>query len=185
MKKILFFLFTLSGAGVATAQDVFLSTTCTVSFFSETPVENIDAVSKQVVGAINVKSRSVFFKAKLTTFEFKKALMQEHFNENYVESEKFPFSTFNGTINEPVDLTQNGTYAVTVTGTFNLHGVDQNRTIPGTITIKDGTLDLTSEFDVKMSDHDIKIPTVVVKNIAETVNVKVKATMLPVSSDKK
>ena len=167
------------------SQDVYLGSAGTISFFSETPIENIDATSKQVIGAINVKTRSVFFKAKMSTFEFKKALMQEHFNENYIESDKYPFATFNGTINEPVDLTKNGTYKVTTTGKLTVHGVEKERTLPGTIVVQDGKINVTSTFDVKVADHQIKIPTVVVQNIAEVVTVKVNADMEPVKDDKK
>lgn len=184
MKQMLIIALTLFFIVNVQAQDVYLSSTGTVSFFSETPVENIDATSNQVVGAVNVKTKSIFFKAKITTFAFKKALMQEHFNENYLESDKFPYSTFNGVINEPVDFTKDGDYEVTVTGTLNLHGVDQKRSIPGSISVKDGSLILKSEFMVKLADHDITIPTVVTQNIAETVKVTVKATLLPVKSDK-
>ncbi|MBX7109429.1 MAG: YceI family protein [Chitinophagales bacterium] len=184
MKEMLLIVIALFCMNHAEAQDVFLSSSGTVSFFSETPVENIDATSNQVVGAVNVKTKSIFFKAKITTFAFKKALMQEHFNENYLESDKFPYSTFNGIINEPVDFSKDGDYKVTVTGTLNLHGVDQSRTIPGNITVKDGSLILSGEFMVKLADHDITIPTVVTQNIAETVKVKVQATLLPVKSDK-
>ena len=170
---------------LADAQDVFVSSNSTISFFSETPVENIDATSKQAVGAINIKKRSVFFKAKMSTFEFKKALMQEHFNENYIESAKYPYATFNGTINEPVDLSKDGTYEVTATGKLSLHGVDQDRTVPATIVVKDGKLDVTSSFEVKVADHQIKIPTVVVQHIAEVVKVKVHAEMSPAKQETK
>lgn len=183
-KKMLLFFLTLAFFVPAQSQDIYLSSNSTVSFFSETPVENIDAVSNQAVGAVNVKTKSVYFKATMTTFAFKKSLMQTHFNENYVESEKYPTATFNGTINETVDLTKDGTYSVTVTGKLKLHGVEQTRTIPGTIVVKGGTMDVTSEFDIKVTDHDIKIPTVVVKNIAEVVKVKVHAVMLPTTSNK-
>lgn len=170
---------------LADAQDVFVSSSSTISFFSETPVENIDATSKQAVGAINIKKRSVFFKVKMSTFEFKKALMQEHFNENYIESAKYPYATFNGTINEPVDLSKDGSYEVTATGKLSLHGVDQDRTVPATIVVKDGKLDVTSAFEVKVADHQIKIPTVVVQHIAEEVKVKVHAEMSPAKQETK
>lgn len=184
MKKILLLILTAFYLLPAQSQDVFISTNSTVSFFSETPIENIDATSNQVVGALNVATKTVFFKAKMTTFAFKKALMQEHFNENYVESEKYPNATFNGSIKEDVDLKKDGVYPVTVTGKFTLHGVEKERTIPGTITVKGNTIEVVSEFDVTVSDHDIKIPTVVVQNIAEVVKVKVKASMLPSKSEK-
>lgn len=167
------------------SQDVFLTTNATASFFSETPVENIDATSNQTAGAVNVKSKTVFFKAKMTTFEFKKALMQEHFNENYVESQKYPHATFNGTINEPVDLTKDGTYEVTATGKFTIHGVEQTRTIPGTIIVKNNTMEVTSAFDVKVADHKITIPTIVAQHIAEVVTVKLHATLAPVPNETK
>ncbi len=184
--KRLFFITTLLVSLIpAKSQDVYLSTNSTISFFSETPLENIDAVTNQAVGALNVKTKTVFFKAKLSTFEFKKSLMQEHFNENYMESEKYPFATFNGTINEEVDLTQEGTYQITATGKFSSHGVDQDRTIPGTIVVKDDSLEVTSAFDVKVADHQIKIPSVVAQNIAETMQVKVHAVMTPAEATSK
>ncbi|MEO6168477.1 MAG: YceI family protein [Chitinophagales bacterium] len=181
-KKIMLFVLTLAFFVPAKSQDIYLSSNSTVSFFSETPVENIDAVSNQVIGAVNVKTKSVYFKATMTTFAFKKSLMQAHFNENYMESEKYPTATFNGIINDSVDLTKDGTYNVTVTGKLKMHGVEQPRTIPGTIIVKAGSLDVTSEFDVKVADHDIKIPTVVIKNIAEVVKVKVHAVMSPTTN---
>lgn len=185
MKKLLVIAFSILYFLPAKSQDVFLASNGTISFFSETPVENIDATSNQAIGAINVKSKTVFFKAKMTTFEFKKALMQEHFNENYMESDKYPFATFTGTINEPVDLTKDGSYAVTATGKLNIHGVEKPRTIPGTIVVKDGTIDVISTFDVKVADHDIEIPTVVMQHIAESVEVKVHAVMSPMKNDSK
>ena len=157
----------------ANAQAIFLGTTDTVSFFSETPVANIDAKSSQAVGAVNQSTKDVFFKVPMKTFVFKKALMQEHFNENYVESDKFPYATFKGKITDNVDLTKDGTYTVSVTGDFTVHGVTKPRTIPGTIVIKGNTMNLKSSFDVKIADHDITIPTVVATEIAEVINVKV------------
>jgi polyisoprenoid-binding protein YceI len=185
LKKVWFIVIALVSFIHAKSQDVYLSTNGTVSFFSETPLENIDAVTNQAVGALNVKTKSVFFKAKMSTFEFKKSLMQEHFNENYMESEKYPFATFNGSINEDVDLTLDSTYEVTVTGKFSLHGIDQDRTIPGTIVVKNGSIEVTSAFDVMVSDHEIKIPSVVSQNIAETVRVKVYAEMMPTRENAK
>lgn len=176
MKKVLVFLFSIT-AGVFAhpmiAQPVFVGTTDTVSFFSTTPVANIDARSAQAVGAINQSTKDVFFKVPMKTFVFKKALMQEHFNENYVESDKYPNATFKGKITDDIDLTKDGTYSVSVNGDFTVHGVTKPMTVPGTVTVKGSNMYVKASFDVKLADHNITIPTIVSQEIAEVVNVKV------------
>lgn len=153
--------------------------TGTISFFSSTPVEDINAVSKRCLAAVNIEKRTVAFKVDNTSFDFPNKLMQEHFNEKYMESEKYPYSTFSGKINEEIDLTKDGEYAVTVTGKLNIHGVEQERTINGKIIVKNGEITLLSDFKVAVKDHKIEIPTVVVAKIAEVIDVKVNAVLLP------
>ena len=182
MKSILSFLLFAAFFFSASAQDVYLDTKGTISFFSETPVEDIDATSKQAVCAINVKTKDVFFKVRMESLTFKKALMQEHFNENYMESDQYPFATFKGKIDQDIDLTKDGTYQVTVTGALTIHGVAQDRTIPGTILVKGQSLDVSSTFDVKVADHKIRIPTIVSAQIAESVNVKVNSVLVPAAN---
>ncbi len=192
MKKIWFFILAASFSVRISAQDIYMTSNASVSFFSETPIENIDAYTTQAVGAVNVKTKDIFLKVPMKTFTFKKALMQEHFNENYMETDKegpkdekgnvtYPnrYATFKGKINEAVDLTKEGTYNVTVTGTLYIHGVDQPRTINAVIMVKGEKIDIASDFDVKVADHKIKIPTVVTEHIAETVAVKVHALLEP------
>lgn len=163
----------------ATAQDIYLDTKGTISFFSSTPIEDIDAVSNKAVNALNIKTGDVFFKVKMESFTFKKALMQEHFNENYIESHKYPYATFKGTIDPKIDLTREGTYNVNAIGDFTIHGVTKPRTIPGTIVVKDNSITITGTFEVMVADHQIKIPTIVVANIAETVQAKVQTVLTP------
>ena len=128
MKKvILIFLLFLTGK-IIPAQSIFISTGGKCSFFSSTPAENITANSESMTSVLNTVTREIQFKVPLTTFKFQKALMQEHFNEKYVESDKFPYATFKGKINEDVDLANNGVYDVTTTGIFNVHGIDKNKT---------------------------------------------------------
>ncbi|HYV93214.1 MAG TPA: YceI family protein [Chitinophagales bacterium] len=179
MKSFLLFLLSIVFYFSATAQYVYLDTTGTVSFFSETVVEDIDATSNQAVDAMNIKTKAVFFKVRMSTLKFKKALMQEHFNENYMESDKYPFAIFQGNIDQDIDLTKDGTYQVTVTGTLTIHGVAQNRTIPGTVVVSGKSIDVTSSFDVKVADHQIRIPTIVTEHIAESVKVKVHSVLTP------
>jgi polyisoprenoid-binding protein YceI len=148
-----------------------------INFFSETPVENIDAENLAATSIIN--KDSVVFKVPNKEFIFPKALMQEHFNENYMESSKYPYSTFRGKINESVDLSKDGVYEVTANGNINIHGVEKPTLMKGTMTVKGEDVRLVSSFKVKLEDHNIKVPKVVVKNIAEDIDVKVDANYNP------
>ncbi len=179
MKTIFLFLLSAAVYFPSQAQDVFLDTKGVFSFFASTALEDIDATSNHGIGALNVKTKDVFFKVKMESFVFRRSLMQEHFNENYMESEKFPYGNFKGKINEDVDLTKDGTYQVTVSGDFTIHGVTKPRTIPGTIVVKGKSIDVTSTFEVKVADHNITIPTVVSQKIAEVVQVKIHSVMAP------
>ncbi|MEO5674246.1 MAG: YceI family protein [Chitinophagales bacterium] len=180
MKKlILLSLLFVSGHLISRAQDVFIDTRGTTSIHASTPLEDIDATSNQTTGAVNIKNKKVYFKIKMESLVFKRSLMQEHFNENYMESEKFPNGTFDGTIDQDMDLGKDGTYEVTATGDLTIHGVTNKRTIPGTITVNGKSIDITSSFDVKVADHDIKIPTVVAQKIAEVVNVNIHSALVP------
>jgi polyisoprenoid-binding protein YceI len=112
-------------------------------------------------------------------FKFKNALMEEHFNENYMETEKFPNSTFKGKINEPVDLTKDGETKVTVTGKMEIHGVTKDETYNGTITKSGNDIVIKTKFKIKLADYNIKVPSLYVKNIAEVVDVDVMSTLEP------
>lgn len=155
------------------AQDLYKATDGEISFFSEAPVENISAINKDVKALINAKNNEVAFIVTNVGFKFEKPLMEEHFNENYMESHKYKVSVFKGKIIDEVDFTKDGTYEVTAKGTLDIHGVTVEREIKGTLTISNGKINLTTEFDVALKDHKIKIPKVVVKNIAEVIKVTV------------
>jgi polyisoprenoid-binding protein YceI len=105
--------------------------------------------------------------------------MEEHFNEKYMESEKYPNSIFSGKINETIDYTKDGSYDVTVTGKLNIHGVEQLRTFKGKVMVKDQSIQLISDFKVKLADHNIDIPKLVVAKIAEVIDVHVDTTLIP------
>jgi polyisoprenoid-binding protein YceI len=179
MKKLLFVL----AVCFATAQFTFAQLVSTpagnASFFSETPVENISAQTHKMLAVMNIKTNEFAFSITNTTFEFPNKLMQEHFNEKYIESEKYPTSTFKGKINEQVDLTKDGEYKVTVTGNLNIHGVEQERTIPGTILVKNGVVVVKADFIVKVVDHKIDIPKLVIEKVAEEIKVTIDASLQP------
>ncbi|HEY0177458.1 MAG TPA: YceI family protein, partial [Pedobacter sp.] len=127
MKKVFFIaiicFFRLSAVN---AQNILISKEASISFFSTTPVEDIEATSTTPNSVIDIKSRNIRFKVTNTSFQFKKKLMQEHFNENYMESDKYPVSTFKGKITDNVDLSKDGTYNVTIDGSLDIHGVTKN-----------------------------------------------------------
>ncbi len=165
--------------GMQTQAQIYSTSTGKVSFFSKTPVEDIEALSSTVVTLLNTKTGDVVMKIANTSFIFPNKLMQEHFNEKYMESELYPNSTFAGKINETIDYTKDGSYDVTVTGKLNIHGVEQLRTIRGKVIIKGGTIQLLSDFMVKNADHKIKIPELVMAKIAEELAVKVDVILVP------
>ena len=112
-------------------------------------------------------------------FMFEKGLMQEHFNENYMESDKYKDGSFDGTITEKIDYTKDGTYSATAKGNINIHGVERPIEIPGKLIIEKGVIHLTTEFPVKIKDHDIKIEMSKLQNISEEVKVSFKAELKP------
>ncbi|MCW3124956.1 MAG: YceI family protein [Bacteroidetes bacterium] len=141
----------------------------TVHFFSAATIENIEATSHTAVCAMNTGSKKVVAKIPITGFVFKDKLMQEHFNENYMESDKFPYAVLNGVIQENIDFNKDGVYDVTIKGTIEIHGVKADKDIKGKLTMKGGVpVNATAKFDVKLADHKIKIPSLLGSNIAES-----------------
>lgn len=178
MNKLIISFVALASCFTANAQ-LFSTQTGEIGFFSKTPVEDIEAKSKRVLAVLNSEKLTVAFKVDNTGFEFPNKLMQEHFNEKYMESETFPNSSFTGKINEQIDLTKEGEYDVTVSGKLLIHGVEQERTIPGKMIVKAGEIILLSDFKVKVADHKIAIPKLVIAKIAEEISVKVNAALQP------
>ncbi|WP_154640189.1 YceI family protein [Lewinella sp. W8] len=159
--------------GVLSAQNPLITREGTTSFFSHAPLEDIEAVNDKTTAAIDFVKGDVVVKMLIKHFTFKNALMQEHFNENYMESEKFPAAIFKGKIltDEAIDLSQDGTYSVRVKGGLTIHGVEQAAEATAMITVTDGQVTAKTEFIARPADYDIEIPTVVVRNIAEEIQV--------------
>ena len=151
-----------------------------IKFYSETPVETIEATNNQVNSALDSQTGDFVFKVLIKSFQFPKALMQEHFNENYLESDKYPNSTFQGKVTNitDIDFTSEGTYEALIEGDMNIHNVTRKISEKGTFTVKAGDkIHGYSKFNVRPADYDIKIPGAVVKNIAETIEVTVEIEM--------
>jgi len=177
MKRILFagIILALSLPGMNTvAQNKYQAFKGFISFFSSAPLEDIYAENEKVKSLIDFSSNDVAFVVTISGFEFRKTLMQEHFNEKYMESHKFPRAVFSGKLISSANLQNSGVHQVMVKGDIEIHGVKKTIEIPGTINNKGDSLTAESEFYLKPADFDIKIPKLLIKNIAEKVLVKVK-----------
>lgn len=146
-----------------------------INFFSHAPIEDITADNYEVGSIIDAATGEMVFTLRMTGFEFEKKLMQQHFNENYVESDKFPKATFKGIItnNEKVDYSTPGTFSVNVKGDLTIHGVSKTLQTPGTIEVTSDGLKASSKFIIKPSDFDIRIPGIMRNKIAEEIEVTV------------
>jgi len=157
-------------------QQVYLTRSGTASFTSNAPLEIIKAQSDEVMGAIDLKDRTFIFTMDNNSFKgFNSSLQQEHFYENYMETQQYPASSFKGKIIEEIDLNSKLEQVVRAKGVLDIHGVEQERIIKGKVKIMDGKIQLQADFTVLLEDHQIKIPRVVYQKIAETVDVSIKA----------
>lgn len=149
-----------------------------IGFYSHTPMEDIKADNNQVVGVLDISTGEMVFQALIKSFHFDRALMEEHFNENYMESEKFPKSLFKGKITNlaSVDFSKTGTYDVTVEGDLNIRDVTNKISTKGTIEVVNGGINANSKFNIVPEDYKITIPGVVRdkfdKSMAVTVTMK-------------
>lgn len=157
------------------AQEIYQAREVEIDFFSSAPIEDIHAVSKKGISALNSETGEISFSIDIQTFQFKKARMQEHFNEEFMETHKYPRAIFKGNIREYIDLSKNGEHEIMLQGTLEIHGKAKRRQVPATLRLQNGRIDLYSKFNVACEDHDIKIPKILWKNIAEVVQVEVKA----------
>jgi polyisoprenoid-binding protein YceI len=163
------------------AQSKWFTRTGSITFFSSTSAENIDATNNEVFSLVDLTKGEVAFQVLVTGFKFKKALMEEHFNENYMESTKYPKASFQGTITDlnKVNFKNNGAYQVNVTGNLTMHGITNKVTMPATINVQGGKFKAASKFNVALADYKIKIPSLVSKQVAETVEVSVSCAYEP------
>ena len=171
MKRVTFIILLLGLVLAANAQK-YMTKNGYIGFFSDTPVEDIKADNNQVASVIDISTGEIVFQVLIKSFKFEKALMEEHFNENYVESEKFPKSTFKGKITSlsDVDFSKTGSYKVTVDGELSIHGVTQNVSTPGEIEITEGGVNARSQFIIHPEDYKIEIPAIVRENIAKEIS---------------
>ena len=161
------------------AQSRFEVTSGKIEFTSDAPMEIINASTEKTPGIIDPVTRQFGFIVKSGSFTgFNSEIQREHFNEKYMESEKYYQSTFSGVIMDSINFHKDGIYKVKAKGSLMIHGRKQPRIIPGTITISKGVLTLEAEFKILLKDHDIAIPTIVNQKIASEIYVKLKFSMV-------
>jgi len=156
-------------------QDIYVCKNAKISLYSSAPIEDIKALTTEGASVYNAATDELDFSVAINSFQFEKSLMQQHFNADYMESDKFPRATFKGKIEEHVDVTKDGAYPVTATGQLTVHGVTRTRTIPGNLLVKNGIVTMTSEFMVKCVDHHIDVPQIVFHHIAESIKMNISA----------
>jgi hypothetical protein len=160
------------------AQPKYTIRTSEMSFTSNAELELITASTRQAQGLIDPGNNQFAFSVNVSSFKgFNSALQREHFNEKYMESEKFPKATFIGKIIEPLDFSADGTYDLRAKGELDIHGQKQTRIIKTKLTIEQGNIQLETRFFVPLSDHNISIPSIVSQKIATEIEIEFKATM--------
>jgi YceI-like domain len=181
MKRILFLgLTTFAILGTATAQ-VFFTKSGNINFNSSSAVEKIAAKNNNVACKLNTTTGDLDFVVLNKSFVFDIQLMQEHFNENYMESDKYPKSSFKGKVSSttPINYAADGTHKVTVAGTMNMHGVNKPVSVPGTLAIKNGKVTLNSSFAIILADYGVKVPGEVKDKISKDSKITVNCTLEP------
>lgn len=177
MKHIVLF-FILLACGYSVSAQKYMTKNGYIGFYSKTPMEEIKADNNQVASVLDTGTGEMVFQVLMKSFHFERALMEEHFNENYVESDKYPKSAFKGKITNlsSVDFKKNGTYDVTVEGDLTIHNATNKVSIKGTLEVITGGINANSKFNIVPEDYKIEIPGVVRekidKNLAVTISVK-------------
>jgi len=165
------FIIMLSAISFMASAQKFVSSASHVKFFSDAPLEDIEAETTDARSVFDSETGQLIFTVPVESFQFEKSLMQEHFNENYMESEKYPKSTFQASVNEWNKA--EGESQVEVTGDLTIHGVTKEVTVPGTIDYAKDKVIVDAVFSVMLKDYKVKIPKAVFYNIAEEVEITV------------
>lgn len=179
MKKLIIITILILICRASSVSQLMMSKNGEISFHSHTFLENIDAVNKYVLAVLDAGKKNIAFSLLMKQFVFPKKLMQEHFNENYVESDKYPKATFSGIFSENINLEKDGIYPVNVRGKLTIHGVTRELTVPATLTVKGGIIKGEAMFKLNPADYNIDIPFIVREKIEKENTVKVNIEWTP------
>jgi hypothetical protein len=179
MKSLIIASLLLTFAIAGYSQDLYFTKTAKVTLDAtpENPVEEIEAINNEATSFLNIATGDLVFAVLIKSFRFQKALMEEHFNENYLESNKFPKSDFKGKITNisEVNFSKDGEYKVNVEGKLTMHGITQTVSTKGEIIVKGGKFFAKAKFKIQLADYKIDRPSVVKDKISETATIEVDA----------
>ena len=159
----------------AFSKDLYMTRSGNIDFFSSTPIEDIKAINNQVSCVLNKENGQFAFQVPIKAFTFKNALMQEHFNESYLESDIYPKAIFKGEITDWDDIQlSEDSLKISIEGDLTIHGIKNKIKQSGKIWVSSGVIYGESTFSVKLVDYQVKVPKIVRENIAEVIKVNVK-----------
>jgi len=161
------------GTNLGFAQTKYFTRNGSLSFLSKSPLEDIKAINKQASCIYDFETNRIIAKVLIKAFKFEKALMQEHFNENYLESDKYPKASFKGKFVKKPSLKQITAQGVKFLfeGNITIHGITKPLKVAAYISMKSGALLVKTDFIVKLKDFEIEIPSTVINNISETIKI--------------
>lgn len=148
-----------------------------ITFFSQTPIENIEAFNNETGAVLSLPAGDVVFQVPIKSFKFENQLMQDHFNESYMESDKFPKAEFKGKVAPGTVSEKPGIYKTSVSGKLTMHGVTKDVTVPGTVTVSAGEALVMAQFKVATEDYKIQIPAVAKGKVAKEIEITVNTTL--------
>lgn len=186
MKKILFVTLVSCASFSNLQAQKYFTKNGTIGFDATSPSspERIEGKNRSATCVLDTQNGAIQFAVLMKGFAFERALMEEHFNENYVESNKFPRAEFRGKVKdiEQVDVSKDGTYTVKVKGDLTLHGKSKEVETTGKLTVKGGKISATAAFTVKLSDFDISIPGLVADKVSKTASISVDCSLEPLKN---
>ena len=175
MKRLMFsvgVLLFILGHQTYAQKRIYSTKTSKVTLFLNSTLQPIKATNNSVTSTFNSQTKVVSFLIPVKQFQFNNPIMQQPFNEVYLEAGKYPHSKFEGTVREKIDFKLTSPQKVTVVGYLNMHGVKKKRTIPAVIVVRNNkVITCRSSFDIKTTDHKIKIPTALFKNGKQVVRI--------------
>ena len=150
-------------------------------FMSHTDAIDIDGNNHQVAAIANTETGDIVVIVLIKAFEFTLATADKHFNDTYMESDEFPKAVFKGNIPvlKDLDLSNNGTFEATAKGNLTIHGQTKPVTQKGTLSVKDGKININCNFSVLIDDYKIKVPKSVEDRVAKEVDIKLELKLLP------
>ena len=186
MKTILVPAFLFLSMSALHAQDKYFTKEGKIDFNATSPSspEKVEGINRSVICVEDIKTGNIQFAAIIKAFEFERSLMHEHFNENYIESDKYPKAEFSGKItnNGDVNYAKDGTYPVKVKGKLSIHGETKDVETNGTLTVKNGKISAAATFDVALSDYNVSIPSIVADKVAKTAKISVDCLLEPLKN---